>query len=130
VSYNIDSTTEIKLDAWMYAKDVIKLLREHGDGIPECTFLNETNMQEEAERALEDGKPKAKIKLPNFWWYGDGSGHAYEDVFLPHVAPLIHGHAEVIFTWEGGDSFTGLILDEGKVTECDVVQKLVPKKKT
>jgi hypothetical protein len=129
MSYNIDSSTEIKLDAWMYAKDVVAFLREHGDSIPECTFLNETTMEEEAKRALEAGNPRAKIKLPNFWWYGEGSGHAYTDLLLPVVCPLVHGYAEIIFTWEGGDSHTGLIVDNGKAEERDVVMTLSPKKR-
>lgn len=39
----------------------------------------------------------------------------------------IRGHAELFLTWEDGTR-TGLIIRDGKVTECDVVETLVPRK--
>jgi hypothetical protein len=125
MSYNIDHIEPLgPLDLSIMAKDVVRLLRKYRDDMPESTFLDD--LEDMALEALESDDPKRLLKLKHFWWSGECSGHAYE--FLQEtVAPLLHGRAELVFTWEGGDSVSGLIVDNGDVIECDVVQKLVPK---
>jgi hypothetical protein len=63
-----------------------------------------------------------------FSWYGEGSGRSVDDVLIPHVLPLTRGRAEILLIWESGDQITGLLVDGGKVTECDVAYTLKPKK--
>ena len=46
------------------------------------------------------------------------------DKQYPKVAPLILGTVEVIFTWESGDSHSGLRIVDGKVTKHEVVMAL------
>lgn len=130
MSYNIDSEECLVLDAWMYAKDVVKLLRDCEGDMAEGNFLDE--MEVEAEAAIVECDPKRQIKLPNLWWYGSWSGNSYEHVLQKKIAPKIHGRVEVVFTWEGGDSQSALIIKDGVVEEGDVETRIVrrtPKKK-
>lgn len=122
MSYNVDSVDCLKIDAQMFAKDIRDLITELSKtdfGIPEVCFLEELNI---------DGVPDTTpVKLNNLWWYGSGSGRSFENL-INKVGPKIFGHVEAVFTWEGGDSFGGLIIDDGKVTKCDVKHILVPRK--
>lgn len=129
MSYNIDNVDCKVLDAWIYAKDLHALLEQLEGELAEGNFLDE--MFEESPKE-EWGElpydPATKVKLRNFWWYGEGSGRSYDDVLLPKIVPYIHGYVEAIFTWEGGDAVSGLIIKDGVATECDIEMKLVPKK--
>jgi hypothetical protein len=64
--------------------------------------------------------------LDVFWWYGEGSGWAHEDERLGKAVALIEGCADVILTWEGGESHSGLRIRNGKVTKCGVTLTLDP----
>lgn len=127
MSYNIDHVETKVLKAWMLAKDVVALHQELESDLPESSFLGE--MVEAAEAAVLNNEGDKRIELPNFWWSSEYSGTSYHETLLPKVAPKVMGHVEAIFTWEGGDSHSGLIIKDGEVTECEVSQKLVPKKK-
>lgn len=125
MSYNIDHVDTPVLKGWMLAKDVVKLSSAHEGNMPECNFLDYIHQQ--AVDALADGEPGRKIKLPNLWWYGEGSGWAY-DLLKEKIAPKVGGHVEAIFTWEGGDSETALVIKDGEVTEGDVEKTIKPKR--
>ena len=125
MSYSIDNVEEINLDATMYAKDVMLIVRDFEDDLPEECFLRD--MRESALDALIDGKPEEPIDIDRFDWCGNFSGDCYENLLLEKIAPLIHGRVEVIFNWDCGD-IDGLSIKDGVVTKCDVVRQLVPKK--
>lgn len=110
MSYNIDSTEIINLDLAMKASDVL----EFEDSGPECCFIED--MIEVAE-SMED--KTSLIKLPNFDWYGEGSGRSYS-LLLEEIISKLVGTAEIIFFWEGGNSVSGLKIKDGKYKECDV----------
>lgn len=112
MSYNIDSTAVLKCTAKMKATDVYLLLAKHEDDLPECHFL------EEMRGVAPDTDGFIQVDK-RFWWYGDGSGRAFK-FLCEKVAPCIVGTAEVVFTWEGGDSFSGLRIVDGKVTKHKV----------
>jgi hypothetical protein len=61
-------------------------------------------------------------------WYGEGSGRALETL-TEKILPATLGSADILFTWEGGDSHSGLIVNEGKVIEADVIFSLKPTEK-
>jgi hypothetical protein len=126
MSMDIDSVSTPVLDAWMYARDIVKLCKKHRDDMAESNFLEA--MLDAAIDALCGEDTNQKIKLPNFWWYGDGSGHAYR-VLIDEIAPLIRGRVDAIFMWEGSSSPDGLRIEDGVVTECDVVMALKPREK-
>lgn len=51
--------------------------------------------------------------------YGEGSGTFYRDI-LSEVFKKSTGYLEFKAVWEGGDSITHTIVDNGKITETDV----------
>jgi hypothetical protein len=127
VSYNIDHVETNVLKASMRAGDIVDLYEEFEGELAEGNFLEEHLST--AERLCRDGIEDEHVKLENLWWYGAGSGRSY-DVFLKHLAPKIKGEVEAVFTWEGGDSHSGLIIEDGVVTECDVELRVIrPKAK-
>jgi hypothetical protein len=55
-------------------------------------------------------------------WTGEGSGYSW-DLFEELLTKFIGG-ADLIVTWEGGDSLSGLRLLNGKVTKHCVIRAL------
>lgn len=137
MSYNIDSTDTIYSDAWMYEDDRIRLgeqWEELGLSLPESSFLNDDKytMQRCWGPIEVDGEPlpfgmggRAKRHLKHFLWNGEGSGSGFHES-LADVAKYIHGRIDAIATWEGGDSFSGIRIVDGKFTEPKVIQYLEP----
>lgn len=152
MSYNIDSCENLVFEnVRMDAATLLRLHKELEDELPEITFFEDH--LEEARKCMaatsvcpkckkpndSDAKfckgcgsnlPPAKeqtIKLKKLSWCGEGSGNSFEDVFVKKIAQHIMGKADLVYTWEGGDSLSGLRIIDGKVEECDVVQTLVPK---
>lgn len=58
-----------------------------------------------------------------FEWQGEGSGPTYET--LKTVLAAFHGEADLLLTWCGGHSHSGLRLRDHAVTEHFVTMKLV-----
>lgn len=50
-----------------------------------------------------------------FWWNGEFSGSTFSQ--LKRVLATFDGEADLVLTWEGGDSFTGLRLRDHVVTQ-------------
>lgn len=67
------------------------------------------------------------VYVKHFWWGSGGSGYSM-DYLREKVLPAFTGVADLIFTWEGGDSFTGMRAANGRVTEHEVIMALGPKK--
>ena len=109
MSYNIDSTRIVKLDAHIRVTDVARYANY--DDIPEGDFLEDL--------VNETPDTEGFVRLKRFDWYGEGSGRGF-DFLVKVLAPLIRGEVEVVFTWEGGDSFSGLLIRDGVVAQCEV----------
>ena len=124
MSTNIDSVEVLTGDVGIKAGDVLRLVEE---SLPESCFLDD--MESLARSAIIEHGPDYVLVIRNFWWGGEGSGHDYYETFLPRVAPLLVGKADLLFFWEGGNGTTGIRVDAGTVTECDVQYVLVPKAK-
>ena len=124
MSYDVDSVTEVVLDAWMLARDVLEFHGKYEDrGLPQDNFL--TSMLGAAEDACTNGRADEPIPIEVFDWSGESSGCSYAAVLVEEIAPRITGIVEVIVTWDSGDSFTGLLIKDGKVAECDVEMRVV-----
>ncbi len=70
-----------------------------------------------------DFGPDGYASIPRFRWSGEGSGFATLDGTDPHLAAFIkltEGEADVIFVWEGGDSFSGARFRDGKYAPAEV----------
>lgn len=111
MSYNIDSIDVI------YSKDFAI-----GDGY------------EAAAEKYTDNAPEISVFCDDwnidkgFWWYGEGSGRTFHD--LKDVLSTFNGEADLVLTWEGGDSHTGLLLRNHIVTEHVVVMALGAEKRS
>jgi hypothetical protein len=120
---NIDSVEVLSGDVGIKAGDVVRLVEE--ETLPECSFLED--MESRARSAIVEHGPNYVLPIKDFWWYGEGSGRDYYAVFLPRVAPCLVGKADLLFFWEGGNGTTGIRVDAGTVTECDVAYVLTPR---
>lgn len=64
------------------------------------------------------------IASKNFPYSGESSGHNFET--LKRLLAKFTGSAEMVVCWEGGDSYSGLRVRNGVVTEPAVMMALVP----
>ena len=51
--------------------------------------------------------------------YGEGSGTFMREIFTPALAKST-GVLEAVLIWEGGDTISRLVVEDGKVTESDI----------
>lgn len=118
MSYNIDSVNYVDGTGPLriLRSAALKFFRKHEDDLPEITFLHD----------IDDGDGTDFVEISNPSWAGSGSG---DEKLLRKALSLTTGRALIILVWEGGDSFSGLIVDAGVVTEGAVVQTVVPKVK-
>lgn len=113
MSYQIDSIEVAYERGFRLAEDVLDALEEaHGDDAPEDNVFD---YREHIASGFLPGKYIA--------WSGEGSGHAY-DLLRDKILSRFEGDADLVLTWEGGDSHSGLRLRDGRVTEHEVVMSL------
>ena len=62
------------------------------------------------------------FRLTRVEWCGEGSGTSYAK--FKRALALCTGSADLLLTWEGGDSHDGLRISDGKVTEHEVEMSL------
>lgn len=112
MSYNIDSVEILSGE-----------LRIHKDSAEEAWNLDPPECMGEYEE-LKFGKD-GYATFKRFDWCGEGSGYSYPDTLAEFIA-LTKGNADMILTWEGGDSHTGLRVRDGVMMECKVIMTLAP----
>lgn len=125
MSYNIDSVTMLKNDNLrMTVGNVRRLVVQLEEDLPEFNFL--TNLNRDIKSRIKIGETLSdEIELPinELAWCSTWSGNSFS-IFLKKVAPHILGSADAIYTWEGGDSISGLRIVNGVATQHDVIQAL------
>lgn len=123
MSYNITSCRATLTHARILKSDIDAILvadkATHGRPL-----LPGTNFVEVHQHFEPDAE--GYVNLRSAEWSGDWSGHC-TDFLKEEVLPKVRGRIEFTFTWEAGDFFSGLIVEDGVVTECDVVMTLKPK---
>lgn len=113
MSYNIDSSAYLSGGPLVIGgADIIALRKGQ---LAEGNFLTEGVLPENPDPATD-----YEITAP--WWYGNWSGRTL-DAFIAALE-VTSGEADILLTWEGGDSFTGLRVRNGVVTRHKVVQVL------
>lgn len=70
------------------------------------------------------GLDDSSAALERFSWGGVASSHHYSDGTLAQLAADLEGEADIIFTWEGGDSFSGVRIKDGKAVKHEVQMTL------
>lgn len=122
MSYDIDNIASVvdKGDLIISKTAVTRLRSQTEHELPEIHPLDTSELAESKE-------------LPGFFiirrmmWCGEGSGSTY-CLLLEFLSKTL-GRADLIICWEGGDSFTGLRVQDGTVTEHEVVKELGREKK-
>lgn len=109
MAYNIDSIDYISGSLSLSPGMRTRLLGELGDERPEGCFLDEARCWQ-----------GQRLRWP--WWHGVWSGHCWDS--LKRVLAAMDGAADFVVCWEGGDSYTGLRVVDGTVTEHEVVHAL------
>lgn len=116
MSYNIDAIEILTGELHISREDLLVALKSI-EGLPETAL----DCLEDPAFYHDEATERLKI-VP---WTCEGSGHASEE--LPAFLGACKGPATLLLTWEGGDDFSGYIVDaEGGVTEGLVVQTVVP----
>ena len=113
MSCNIDSSKYIEGTLSIKRSDAERLYRkyDHVYGLPEGGPFDHID--------IFGDDPDAILEIKSWDWSGNLSGNAY-DTSLPDILQHTVGKASLLFTWEGGDSVTGLSVDNGVVTQKKV----------
>ena len=106
MSYNIDSIETVYSKDFSPSEEFEKFRADFEGDIPEDSVLDD-------EWSMADS---------GFTWRGEWSGRTTE--LLAKVLALFDGEADLVLTWEGGDSHSGLRLHSHVVTEHEVVMTL------
>ena len=117
MSYNCDSIEYISGKLSIKRSVAVEALQKHADELPESDFISE------AVSSSDGLEPDSIIEIENPWWGGEGSGRSY--VLFKELLSLTTGAADLLLTWEGGDSINGLRVSEGNVHEKKVKHTLV-----
>lgn len=136
MSYNIDTIKVVAADSFRIARadfDRMRLKLSKADRVPGGNVFDQL--------LPEDGRPVDCEQIgkygdtgwsfaagASFWWYGEWSGHCLDA--LKELLSEFTGSADLVICWEGGDSFLGLRVKDGRVTEHHVVQALGAEKRT
>jgi hypothetical protein len=126
VSYNIDSIDIIhRSDDFGIRRSVLFGLELVEDDMPESNVIDqlmEVGSHTVIKDAEDDGRDLLSPKGYGLWWYGEGSGRSEDK--LKAVLAAFEGEVDLVLTWEGGDTHSGLRLRDGVVTEHEVVMAL------
>lgn len=113
VSYNIDSIDYLGEGVLRIGVAERKsLAKKFRSKMAESNFLEDDDAVE-----ATPGDPSTLV-ITHPFWTGEFSGNS-EDALLAALKKT-KGSAELLLTWEGGDSFTGLRVVDGKVTKHEI----------
>jgi hypothetical protein len=87
-------------------RQIMSLRAAHEDEFPEGCFFY--GLPENLEQAT------AYEFAPS--WRGTGSGRTYDDLLIAKILPQTKGSVDIIYTWEGGEWFSGVRVRDGVVT--------------
>ena len=116
MSYNIDTWNTKELTSFVVPLSIIQKL-----AYTEVKLLEDSKI--EADGLAEGFEIKGTLKdsmvlVDSIKLYGEGSGHKWEN-FLDMMKKS-KGSLVATQVWEGGDSITKLIINDGNVTKEDV----------
>lgn len=129
MSYNIDTIKVVAADCFRISRehfDAMRLELSKDDRVPEGNvfeqLLPEDGRLHDHNHITAHGDGWSFSDGASFWWYGEWSGHCLDA--LKELLAEFAGSADLVVCWEGGDSFLGLRVKDGYVTEHEVVQAL------
>lgn len=123
MSYNVDKISIVAHHGFRLPIEYVDALRRDiGDDHPEVWLLEEK--PHTPFMGVPDFEDRDSYRYYNrISWTGEGSGGTWE-TFVEKVLPRFQGSADLVVTWERGDSVTGLRVRDGKVTKHRVVMAL------
>ena len=102
MAYNIDSIEILKQDNFTITDEAFTALNVDGPELwADC---------DEAQEVRD------YVSRNIFPWSGEGSGRGLDDL-IEDVLPRFTGSADLLLTWEGGDSHSGIRVVDGVVTK-------------
>lgn len=130
MSYNIDTAAfSGESTLTIGGADVRDIAERFADDLPESCFIRRIlrntrgrNMGVDVPGLRLDDATEYPIEAVEFW-RGEWSGHSF-DTLVNDILPVTSGAADIVLTWEGGDSFSGLRVRDGKVTRHKAVMVL------
>lgn len=117
MSYNIDHVEYLKGKLMITRENLAAAREAVKEDKPETNFLDDALEQFDVA-----GGPDDAVEIENPWWNGECSG-VFSDNFEKALS-FTKGTADLIVTWEGGDSVNGLRVEDGKVTQKKVRRQL------
>lgn len=138
LSYNVNSVDIISADNFGITPEALTeaeaAMPENGwpesnvfDQVRERGIKDFTDIVGKLARAaryiVKDADGRWLFQPGAFWFHGEGSGWAF-DALRDVILPRFTGRADIVICWEGGDSYTGLRVVEGKVTAHEVIRAL------
>jgi hypothetical protein len=115
MSTNIDSHEVIAGDGLtLTGRQIVSLLATLEGDLPGDHLLSDFSDEEVEMDKVYEVKPT---------WRSTWSGNSY-DTLLKKVLPETQGSADIVYTWEGGDFFTGVRVVNGVVTQHEVCMAL------
>ena len=123
MSYNIDTVKLKKLENFTIPLDSFYSAKINKNWLPKLPVLinddREISIQmgcgQEIRGTLKDGI----VTVSRMLLAGEGSGHNLEEV-LSLAFKDSKGYYEAVMIWEGGDSVTSYIVDNGVITEKNI----------
>lgn len=129
MSYNIDSVKIVHAKGFTLSLAEREVLRKRFvETSPESSIFDADwptwgslgNLPVAKRNRVDD--VEGVVHVRQFWWHGEGSGSSLD--VLARVLAAFDGEADLVLTWAGGDSFSGLRLREHVVTRYEVVLTL------
>ena len=115
MSYNINSHEIVAgTGLTLTGRQIASLLAVLEGDLPEDHILTDF---------IDEDLEMDKVYEVNPAWRGTWSGNSY-DTLLKKVLPETQGSADIVYTWEGGDYFSGIRVVNGVVTKHEVVRAL------
>lgn len=116
MSYNCTGAEYIKGKLYIERDIGIRLLEEMSDNLPESNLLDCLCVRDPSSLS-------ELVEIKNPTWCDTGSNYNYPEDFVK-VLSHTKGKADIVLTWEGGDSLSGFRVEDGKVTQREVVMAL------
>jgi hypothetical protein len=120
MSYNIDNIDIVSMDGFCITRSALQDLAEKlsGEDVhpPEGNFIDGFLEGSGCENV------RGMLFAERIDWTGEGSGHTFDE--FKECLKSFNGTADMVLTWEGGDSHSGLRVRNGKVTEHEIVMAL------
>ena len=116
MSYNVTSSEYLEGQLQIQAGTARRLIEELEGELAECDPISDLPL---------DGKPENEwLTIERFWWYGVWSGRGLDA--LKTILRHTRGAADIMLTWEGGDSHQALRVVDGELHDVHLEFVVVP----